>query len=187
MKRLILVIVLGLVLVLNPGTGFAGNGNGPGDGSGTCDGSGKGPNDGPGSGPGNGTGNGTGPGNGTGNGQGQNGTGCWWGDPALLLDGEPYNLEGSLLSLGYTSQGGGGGVMVLETDQGRISIYGTGPYWYWQDLGVEWPSAGDVIGAEGYLAVQDGLGMNIAFGLTVNGIYVPLRDPETGLPLWWVD
>lgn len=124
-----------------------------------------------------------GPGNYAGTGPGN---GCWWGDPSYILKGEPFSFTGAVKSVGYYSRSGGGGGMVLAAEQGDVTVYGTGPYWYWQRIDASWPQVGDQITVQGFTVDLNGVVSNMAMSITTaDGSTVQLRDPQTGVPLWW--
>lgn len=82
-----------------------------------------------------------------------------------------------------------GGGLVLLTADGEVVVYGIGPSWYWESLGVEKPAVGDTITVSGYIVDCGGVERYILTSVEVPGeggetVTVPLRDAETGMPLW---
>jgi hypothetical protein len=82
-----------------------------------------------------------------------------------------------------------GGGLVLLTADGEVIVYGIGPTWYWESLGVERPAVGDTIVVSGYIVDCGGVVRYILTSVDVSGeggetVTVALRDPETGLPAW---
>ncbi len=150
------VIVL-LVFFLSMGLGFAGNGNGAGDGSGPINSDGLDP-----------AGNGKGGGNGAGDGTG----------PIHdIFAGTSFTYYGEVIEC----QGDG---MVIATETENVTVYGIGPVRYWDDLELIRPVTGDIVTVSGYAVDYNGVSRNIAVTITVGGVEVPLRDLETGVPLW---
>jgi len=78
----------------------------------------------------------------------------------------------------------------LQVDNGTevVTVYGMGPIWYWNSLGIERPAIGDDVTIEGYeVKFSDGSVKNIAAKVTINGETpqsIELRNKETGAPLW---
>ncbi len=134
-----------------------------------------GPMDSPGM-PGPGAGMGHGPGAGMGPGTGMPG-----GDYSYILSGTPFTYSGTVASVNYYTGGG----LVLATDGGSQSLYGLGPYWYWEQQGVTWPQVGDLLTARGYTVDIGDSQRNILMSITTaGGKTLQLRDPESGRPLW---
>jgi hypothetical protein len=80
--------------------------------------------------------------------------------------------------------------MVINTDDGDVTIHGIGPERYWESLGVERPTNGDIVTVDGYTVSLNGnepVDRNIATKITIEGEdEVTLRDCDTddGTPLW---
>lgn len=87
---------------------------------------------------------------------------------------------------------GGGGLVLLtgeEGDQLEVTVYGIGPSRYWESQGVDRPVVGDTITVSGYIVDCSGVERYILTSVEIpvedgDPIVVPLRDPETGKPLW---
>lgn len=118
-------------------------------------------------------------GRGPGNGPGA-GTGTPVHDPSYVLAGTPFTHSGTVSAVGYLNGGG----LTLVTDSGSVTLYGLGPWWYWEQQGVNWPQVGAVITATGYTVELDGVATNILMTVTSDGQTIQLRDPDTGWPLW---
>jgi hypothetical protein len=71
-----------------------------------------------------------------------------------------------------------------DTTDGEVLLYGIGPDHYWEKLGVDHPAIGDNLTATGYTVDYNGIDRNVVTSITINGITVDLRDPDTGKPLW---
>jgi len=95
-----------------------------------------------------------------------------------ILEGEPFEYEGTVASIGF-GQG-----MVIATADGTVTVYGIGPVRYWNKLDVDRPVAGDVVSVSGYTVTFLGAERNIAMSITIDGTTVQLRDPDTAKPLW---
>ena len=111
-------------------------------------------------------GNGFGPGDGT-------------GPIHSILEGTPFLYVGDIVTMGA------GGGLVLATDSGNVTVYGIGPKRYWEDQDVERPGVGDTIEVTGFVVDYNGIERNIAMSIVGDGFDIQLRDPETGLPLWF--
>ena len=92
-------------------------------------------------------------------------------------------ITGKVSSAAYYGQG-------LQIDNGTevVVVYGIGPVWYWNSLGIERPAIGDDVTAEGYeVTFSDGSVKNIAAKITISGETdqtIELRDADTSAPLW---
>lgn len=119
------------------------------------------------------------------------------GIPAAAAGGDG-NGDGPLCSVVETFTGlegtvedcleSGGGLILLTAD-GEVVVYGIGPGWYWESLGVEKPAVGDTITVSGYIVDCGGVERYILTSVEVPGeegetVTVTLRDPETGMPSW---
>jgi len=96
-----------------------------------------------------------------------------------FTSGEPFSFTGEIIEMGVPGNG-----FVLATASDNVTIFGIGPVRYWQSLGLEQPTVGETITVTGYTVNFNGTLKNIAFTITVGGIEVQLRDPETGKPMW---
>jgi hypothetical protein len=160
MTRKLLIILAAAALLAVPaalqGHGGFGNGNGNGGGNGN------------GSGYGNGNGNGNGGGNGNGNGPIHN-----------ILEGVPFSYTGTVVSIGLWRDG-----TVISTDSEDVTVYGLGPWRYWDSLGVNMPDIGNVVTVNGFNVDFNGVSKNVLMSVIIDGVTVELRDSETGTPLW---
>lgn len=103
------------------------------------------------------------------------------GNHEYLLDGEPFTFSGAVAAVNYYNGGG----LVLAADQGNVTFYGIGPYWYWERQGFSWPQVGDLLTAHGYMVDYNGAEINMLISVTTaDGQQLQLRDPQTGWPLW---
>ncbi len=123
---------------------------------------------------------GAGQGAGWGNGSGT-GTGVPTQDCSYILGGVPFSYSGTVAAVGYLNGGG----LTLVIDSGSVTVYGLGPWWFWEQEGVDWPQVGDSLSVTGYTVELDGVATNILMtATTMDGKTIQLRDPETALPLW---
>jgi hypothetical protein len=75
--------------------------------------------------------------------------------------------------------------VVLEfEDTTQVKIYGLGPHWYWESLGIEKPGIGDPVTITAYTVPFADAVRYIAASVTTAEGTIHLRDPETGCPLW---
>lgn len=107
-----------------------------------------------------------------------NGQGFLVGPVSPILSGTPFDLTGEVVGL-VLGQG-----LELATIDGNVLIYGIGPYWYWESLGVDRPVPGDTLQVLGYIVDDNGTERYIAMTVIIGDHEVQLRDPETGRPLW---
>ncbi|WP_373500926.1 hypothetical protein [Desulfococcus sp.] len=99
-----------------------------------------------------------------------------------VLSGEqPVPITGTVKNVGPFFEG-------LEIDTGSdetITVYGIGPLFYWDSIGIARPVVGDVITVNGVdVAFSDGSTRTVAISITIGTDTIPLRDEKTGLPLW---
>ena len=97
-----------------------------------------------------------------------------------IFAGEPVSVAGTVSEMLYY----GGGIMV-NTGEEEIAVYGVGPLWHWNELGLERPLVGDEIRADCYkVTLSDGSERIIATNILAGDENVALRDQGTGAPLW---
>lgn len=147
-------VVIVMVLFLSAGFACAGNGNGAG--SGALNGTGSGACNGA----ENGVSNGTGP-------------------IHDILSGEPFDITGDVVSCLVGGQG-----LLIATETENVTVYGIGPFWYWDSAGVDRPVVGDTVRVIGYIVDYNGVERYIAMTVWIGESEMQLRDAETGLPLW---
>jgi len=95
-----------------------------------------------------------------------------------VLAGEPFDITGEVVSL---ADGQG---MVIATEIENITVYGIGPAWYWDAVGVDRPAVGEIVRVIGYIVDYNDVERYIVMTIWVGETEVQLRDAETGLPLW---
>lgn len=118
-------------------------------------------------------------GNGPGNGK-SSGVGDCTGPINDILGGEQFDYTGTV-----TSVIPGQGLELTLLDETTVTIYGIGPNWYWDMLGVERPVVLDEVTVEGYtVQYSETVLRNVAMSITIGEETIELRDTETGVPLW---
>ncbi|MCF8119399.1 MAG: hypothetical protein K9L83_04245 [Deltaproteobacteria bacterium] len=95
-----------------------------------------------------------------------------------IYSGTPFTYEGDVIEM-VPGQG-----LLIATESGNVTVYGIGPFRYWDSVGVDRPAVGDTITVTGYEVDYNGEIRNIATTITIDPDVVDLRDPETGAPLW---
>ncbi|OAG28465.1 hypothetical protein [Thermodesulfatator autotrophicus] len=97
-----------------------------------------------------------------------------------ILSGTPVTITGVVKAVPWPASQG----LQVETDQGVVTVYGIGPRWYWQQMGVPYPTVGEDITVEGYeVTFPNGTTRIVATKMTVSGQTIVLRG-EDGRPLW---
>ena len=75
--------------------------------------------------------------------------------------------------------------LVLEVGGEQVKIYGLGPNWYWESLGIDKPEIADLVTITVYaIPFLDATRYVVASVTTADGTIIQLRDPNTGCPLW---
>jgi hypothetical protein len=114
-----------------------------------------------------------------GNGKIGNGTGI-----SIVCAGTPVEITGTVSVVAYN----GSGMVVSQEDGSDVTIYGIGPYWYWESLGMEPPEVGEAVTVSGMEVDFNGTLRIVARSLTVDGGTAELReacvDGSGGQPLW---
>jgi hypothetical protein len=110
-----------------------------------------------------------------------NGTGAGDGEGPIhdIYSGIPFDYEGVVVEMLP-----GQGLKLGTADGESIAVYGIGPVSYWEEINVERPAVGERIIVAGYTVNYEGIERNIATVITIYEEEVPLRDLETGIPLW---
>jgi len=100
----------------------------------------------------------------------------------LIINGEPLTISGTVYAAPYAGQG-----LTVDTGDGLVTVYGIGPQWYWDLLGVDKPDVGETIEIDAVkVTFVDETEKIIALSITIFGDpdeVVQLRD-ENGRPLW---
>jgi hypothetical protein len=126
-------------------------------------------------------------GNGKGGGNGNGGGGGYCGGTGLSLvcAGAPVTITGTVSQESYLGSG-------LQIDTGAtedpiVTVYGIGPYWFWEDIAR--PSIGEEVTVEGMnVTFSDGSTKIIVMSITVGDKTIDLRAACVagvgGWPLW---
>lgn len=97
-----------------------------------------------------------------------------------LCVGTAETITGTVKTVGVPGNG-----LVLNTANGDITVYGVGPYWYWDKQNVDLPDIGEVVTA--VVSNISTTNYKILLSITVGSQTLQLRDPATCLPLWRVN
>jgi hypothetical protein len=79
-----------------------------------------------------------------------------------------------------------GSGLELVADGDNLYIFGIGPTWYWEEIGIERPAVDDKILVKGFTVDYSGTLRNIATAIAYQAapdVLINLRD-EQGYPLW---
>lgn len=99
----------------------------------------------------------------------------------MIAEGEPVSISGTVFEVA----GAGDGLVVDTGDGVLVTVYGIGPFWYWESLGVPRPDVGEAIQIDAFrLVYSDGTERLIAVAMVVDGEMISLRDPVDGKTLW---
>jgi hypothetical protein len=97
----------------------------------------------------------------------------------LIVNGEKLTISGTVSEALYAGQG-----LTVDTGLELVTIYGFGPQWYWDLLGVDKPDVGEEVEIEAVkVTFCDGTEKIIAIAVTIGDDVVQLRD-DNGRPLW---
>jgi len=106
---------------------------------------------------------------------------------SIVCTGTPIEIIGVVSDVSY----GGSGMVLSPTDgTDDVTIYGIGPYWYWDAREIDRPVVGDMVAVSGMLVDFNGTPRIVAISITVNteGLTIQLREPcvdgAGGQPLW---
>lgn len=99
----------------------------------------------------------------------------------VIAEGEPVVISGTVFEAAAAGDG-----LVVDTGEGiLVTVYGIGPYWYWENQDMERPEVGETIQIDALrLVYSDGTERLIAVTIVVDGETIALRDPVDGKPLW---
>ncbi len=74
---------------------------------------------------------------------------------------------------------------VIDTGTTQVTVYGLGPVWFWNNLGLSKPAIGDEVNITAYeVTFSDGSTKLIAGSVDLGDQRVTLRDAETCVPMW---
>ncbi len=104
---------------------------------------------------------------------------------SIVCTGTLVEITGTVSVVAYN---GSGMVVSQEDDKPDVTIYGIGPYWYWESLGMEPPDVGEDVTVLGMEVDFNGTLRIVAMSITVDGETALLReacvDGSGGQPLW---
>ncbi len=96
------------------------------------------------------------------------------------VDSTPVAIEGMVTAIGTPGTG-----MSVDTGDEVLTVYGIGPVWFWNKIGVARPEIGEQVSVSGFeVTLSDGSTRIIATEITVGDATITLRDAETGIPAW---
>ena len=93
-----------------------------------------------------------------------------------------FTYDGVITSAGVAGDG-----IEISTADGLVTVYGMGPSYYWESLGLdklETLAIGASVSVTGIVVELNGELRNLATTITVDGLTLDLRDPVTTKPLW---
>ncbi|MEI6127726.1 MAG: hypothetical protein WCQ99_14365 [Pseudomonadota bacterium] len=97
----------------------------------------------------------------------------WQGNPAI-----PRSIQGTITAF-CTGSG-----ITVDTGAGLVSVYGIGPWWYWDAQQMDRPKVGDTVSIDAQdVPLSTGV-ETFAIAITINDETIQLRDGTTGCPLW---
>ena len=102
---------------------------------------------------------------------------------SIVCAGTPVIITGAVSAVAYNGSG-----MVVSQGSEDVTIYGIGPYWYWEYQGLEPPEVGEAVTVSGMEVDFNGTLRIVAMSITVDDGTAQLReacaDGSGGQPLW---
>jgi len=95
-----------------------------------------------------------------------------------ILGGDAFEFTGDVT--GFAQDGS----LILSTAGADEQLYGIGPAYYWESLGVAYPVIGDTLTAHGFTVDYNGVYKNVVMSIRIYNETINLRDPATGKTLW---
>ncbi len=94
-----------------------------------------------------------------------------------ICSGAPEVITGTVINYGMPGNG-----LELKVGDSLITLYGMGPYWYWERQNVDMPEIGETVTA----VVSNITTTDYKVILQLNTVNegIQLRDPNTCQPLW---
>lgn len=99
--------------------------------------------------------------------------------PILACSGVMETITGTVESLGIP-----GGGLVVKTDASTETLYGIGPFWYWERNGIDRPEIGEAVTVEAESVTIGSTTEKVIVSITIGDQKLALRDGATCLPLW---
>lgn len=94
-----------------------------------------------------------------------------------ICAGAPETVMGVVESVGLPRNG-----LVINTASGSVTLYGVGPYWYWDKQNIAKPDIGETVTA--VIAPITTSNNKVILSMTIESDVIQLRDNSTCLPLW---
>jgi hypothetical protein len=109
-----------------------------------------------------------------------NGAGDGTGPIYDITGDEPSAITGTVAGIGAY----GGGIQI-DTGTEIVTVYGVGPLFYWESLGVARPGIGEAITVNAVeVTFSDESTKIVALSIIIGEETLQLRDEATGVPLW---
>jgi len=104
------------------------------------------------------------------------------GTPYICEYGEDATVTGVVTSVNLW----GAGMVVALDEKNSATVYGLGPWWYWDAQGIALPSVSDKVTVKVKHVEINGTERDVAMSITndTTAKTIPLRDPETCYPYW---
>ncbi|HSB06553.1 MAG TPA: hypothetical protein VLK23_15325 [Thermodesulfobacteriota bacterium] len=95
-----------------------------------------------------------------------------------VLSGPSETFTGTVIGIGNHDG------LVVDTNNGPVTIYGIGPEGYWEANSLDRPEIGDLVKVVAYAVLFSDGTRYAASSITIESDTLQLRDTETGCPLW---
>lgn len=99
--------------------------------------------------------------------------------PILSCSGFVETITGTVASLGVP-----GGGLVVRTETSTETLFGIGPYWYWEGSGMDRPEVGETVTIAAETVTIGSETKKVIVSITIGDQTLDLRDASTCLPLW---
>ncbi|MFQ3573561.1 MAG: hypothetical protein SNJ53_02890 [Thermodesulfovibrionales bacterium] len=94
-----------------------------------------------------------------------------------ICAGTPETITGVVKNINIPGNG-----MVINTPSGDVTVYGIGPYWYWDRNNVARPDIGETVTA--VVSSLTTIKYNVILSIQIGNESIQLRDTSTCQPLW---
>ncbi len=103
---------------------------------------------------------------------------------SLICSGVPVTITGVVSQENYRGSG-----LQVDTGSEVVTVHGIGPYWYWENAGMDRPMIGDAVTIDGMeVTFSDGSTRIITISITMEDKTISLRTECVadvgGWPLW---